>query len=84
MFISAKCKISKGDIKNDVMALIFICRDLLLAAKWKNMRWTRGDNGAGVDSGRSLQQDPESDFWMKTGSGAGAGVRISVLQELDN
>ena len=39
----------------------------------------------GVDSGRSLQfllkpeQNPESDFLIKTGPGAGTGVGISVF-----
>jgi len=42
---------------------------------------SRGDHGAGVDSGRSLRflpkpgQDAEPDIWMKTG----AGVRVSVF-----
>jgi len=46
--------------------------------------WSRS-RSAGVDSGRSLRflpkpdQDPESDFWLKTGPGAGAGARISVF-----
>ena len=43
-----------------------------------------------MDSGRSLkflpkpEEDPESDFRMKTGPGAGAGVRFQFLQESDN
>ena len=47
-------------------------------------RWSRG-RSAGVDSGRSLrflpkpEHDPEADFGMKTGPGAGAGVIISVF-----
>ena len=50
----------------------------------KQQRWSRS-RSAGVDSGRSqrflpkLEQDPESEFWMKTGPGAGVGVRILVF-----
>jgi len=66
---------------------------LLLRKKvWQLLFWCccRGDHGAGEDSGKSQrfflkqEQDPESDFWMKTGPGAGQEWEFQFLQESDN
>jgi len=70
-------------IKFGLKRHIKCCKDYSLPSSVKAVSTmdTRGDHGAGVDSGRSLrflpkpEQDPESDFWMKSGP----GVRISVL-----
>jgi len=48
-----------------------------------NGKWirVRGDHGAGVGSGLTIfaGAGQESEFWIKTGPGAGAGVKFSVF-----
>jgi len=70
------------------MNLVIFAEKPVEALVSEHQRWSRS-RSAGVDSGRSLrflpkpEQDPESDFWMKTGPGAGTGVIFQFLQESD-